>query len=160
MSQSLAEVFQKMIVNKSLTLGLITGSVGAFFDAVLGAKGFHLLHGYIVALLAIAVICDYSVGVRVAKKSGQYESNKGIDAVIRDGHIFAIVAMGWIIDQLLGTGAFIFAVLALSFTYHNIQSFAANLYVLGWDKHFPMWLFRILESEINAKVKKYKGEGK
>lgn len=159
MFQNLTEVFQKMVVNKSLALGLITGSVGAFFDAVFAAKGFHILHGYIVALLAIAVVCDYSVGVRVAKKNGQYESNKGIDAVIRDGHIFAIVAMGWIVDQLLGTGAFVFAVLALSFTYHNIQSFAANLYVLGWDKHFPMWVFKILESEINAKIKKYKNQG-
>lgn len=149
------EVFQKMLVNKSLALGLITGSIGAFIDAMFAIKGFQILHIYIAAALAIVVISDYTVGVRVAKKNGKYESNIGIDAVIRDGLIFAIVAIGWIFDQLLGTGAFVFAVLALSFIYHNLQSFVANLYVLGWDKHFPMWLFKLLESEITAKVKKY-----
>ncbi|MED4206602.1 phage holin family protein [Neobacillus mesonae] len=155
----LTDVFQKMVVNKSLVLGALTGTVGAFFDAVLGAKGFIELHMYIAAALAIIVFLDYVVGVRIAKKKDQYVSNKGIDAVIRDGIIFLIVAVGWIFDQLLNTGAFVFAVLALSFIYHNLQSFAANLYVLGWDKYFPMWLFRILESEINAKIQKYSDRG-
>jgi toxin secretion/phage lysis holin len=117
---------------------------------------------YIASALAIIVALDYAVGVRIAKKNHQYESNIGIDAGIRDGIIFAIVSLAWIFDQLLNTGAFVFAVLAFSFMYHNLQSFAANLYVIGWDKYFPMWLFRILESEINAKIKKYieKGEVK
>jgi phage-related holin len=158
----LTDVFNKMIVNKSLVLGALTGTVGAFFDAVLAAKGFNQMHVYIALALGIVVLLDYIVGDRLAKKNDKYKSNIGIDAVIRDGTIFLIVGIGWIFDQLLGTGAFVFAVLALSFFYHNLQSFAANLYVLGWDKYFPMWMFRILESEINAKIKKYseKGEGK
>jgi toxin secretion/phage lysis holin len=149
-------VFQKMIVNKSLALGAITGTIGTFLDAVFNAKGLMIMHVYIVAALAIVVALDYVVGVRVAKKNGKYESNIGIDAVIRDGIIFGTVTVAWIFDQLLSTGALIFAVLSLSFIYHNAQSFAANLYVLGWEKHFPMWLFKILESEINAKIEKYK----
>lgn len=158
---NLADVFQKMVVNKSLTLGAITGLIGVFFDAVLRTKGFNELHIYITVALVIIVAMDYVVGVRVAKKNMSYKSSVGIDAVIRDGLIFLIVALGWIFDQMLGTGALIFAVLAFSFIYHNLQSFVANLYVLGWDKHFPMWLFRILESEINAKIDKYsKGDGK
>jgi toxin secretion/phage lysis holin len=156
MLDNLSNVFQKMIVNKSLTLGAITGTIGAFLDAVFKAKGLMIMHVYIVAILAIVIALDYIVGVRVAKKNGKYESNIGIDAAIRDGIIFGVVSVAWIFDQLLGTGALIFAVLSLSFIYHNAQSFAANLYVLGWDKHFPMWLFKILESEINAKIEKYK----
>lgn len=155
----LTDVFQKMVINKSLVLGALTGTVGAFFDAVFEAKGFRDMHMYIASALAIIVFLDYVVGVRVAKKTDSYKSSVGIDAVIRDGMIFLIVAVGWIFDQLLGTGAFVFAILALSFIYHNSQSFAANIYVLGWDKHFPMWLFKILESEINAKIKKYSDRG-
>ncbi|MFF2449386.1 phage holin family protein [Neobacillus sp. NPDC058068] len=155
----LTDVFQKMLINKSLVLGALTGTVGAFFDAVFEAKGFEKMHAYIVALLAIMVALDYVVGVRVAKKNDKYKSSVGNDAVIRDGLIFAIVTMAWIFDQLLGTGALIFAVLAFAFIYHNAQSFGANLYVLGWDKYFPMWLFRILESEIKAKIKKYTDRG-
>ncbi|CRK80295.1 phage holin family protein [Neobacillus massiliamazoniensis] len=159
MFSNVNDVFQKMVANKSLMLGSITGVIGAFFDAVFQAKGFILMHVYIASALAIIVFLDYLVGVRVAKKNDKYQSNIGIDAVIRDGIIFLIVVVGWIFDQLLGTGAFVFAVLAFAFIYHNLQSFAANLYVLGWDKYFPMWLFKILESEINAKIKKYnKGE--
>lgn len=161
MFTSLVDVFQKMILNKSLVFGAITGVISTFFNAVLVAKGFQQMHIYIATALAIIVLLDYVVGVRVAQKNGTYKSSIGIDAVIRDGIIFLIVAVGWIIDQLLGTGAFVFAILAFSFMYHNLQSFAANLYVLGWDKRFPMWLFKIVESEINAKIVKYtKGEGK
>lgn len=154
--------FQKMIANKSLALGTITGTVGAFVDSLFQAKGFVEVHIYIVALLVIVLALDYAIGDRLAKKYKKYRSNIGIDAVIRDGMILLIVGVGWIFDQLLGTGAFVFAVLSFAFIYHNAQSFAANLYVLGWDKHFPMWLFRFLESEINAKIEKYdtKGVGK
>jgi toxin secretion/phage lysis holin len=155
MFNSLIDVFQKMIINKSLAFGAVTGVIGTFLDAMLTTKGFNVLHIYIAVALAIIVLLDYVVGVRVAKKNKSYQSNIGIDAVIRDGVIFLIVGVGWIFDQMLGTGAFVFAVLALSFIYHNLQSFVSNLYVLGWDKHFPMWLFKIVESEINAKIKKY-----
>ncbi|MBO0961635.1 phage holin family protein [Neobacillus sp. MM2021_6] len=156
---NVTEVFTKMVSNKSLALGTLTGTVGAFFDAVLQAKGFNKLHIYIAAALAIIVVLDYVVGDRLAKKNDLYKSNIGIDACIRDGIIFGIVGVGWIFDQLLGTGALVFAVLAFSFIYHNLQSFVSNLYVLGWDKYFPMWLFKILESEINAKIKKYSDQG-
>lgn len=159
MVHQLTDVFQKMIINKSLILGVITGAVGAFLDSVFQAKGLMLLHAYIAAALAIIVGLDYAIGVRVAKKNDKYKSNIGIDAAIRDGMIFGIVTVAWIFDQLLGTGAFFFAVLAFSFIYHNLQSFAANLYVLGWDQYFPMWLFKILESEINAKIEKYISKG-
>lgn len=159
MFENVLGVFQKMIANKSLTLGTITGTVGAFIDSLFQAKGFVMVHIYIVFLLVIVLALDYVVGDRLAKKNKKYRSNIGIDAVIRDGMILLIVAVGWIFDQLLGTGAFVFAVLSFAFIYHNIQSFAANLYVLGWDKHFPMWLFKFLESEINAKIEKYNSKG-
>lgn len=162
MFENVMSLFHKMVDNKSLALGTITGAVGAFIDSLFQAKGFVMMHMYIVIALVLVLTLDYAVGDRLAKKNKKYRSNIGIDAVIRDGIIFLIVAVGWIFDQLLGTGAFVFAVLSFAFIYHNAQSFAANLYVLGWDKHFPMWLFKFLESEINAKIEKYtnKGEGK
>lgn len=162
MFESLSSLFQKMIVNKSLLFGTAAGALSTFMDAIFEAKGFRQMHIYIASALAIIVFLDYIVGVRVAKKNGSYKSSIGIDAVIRDGVIFLVVAVGWIFDQMLDTGALVFAVLAFSFFYHNFQSFVANLYVLGWDKHYPMWLFKIVESEINAKINKFqnKGEGK
>jgi phage-related holin len=156
---NLESVFHKMVANKSLVLGAVTGTVGAFVDAIFNAKGFGKFHIYILLALMIFLVLDYAVGDRLSKKTGKYQSNIGIDAVIRDAVIVGLVAVGWIIDQLFGTGALIFSVLAFSFMYHYLQSFCANLYVLGWDKHFPMWLFKFLESEINAKIKKYTGEG-
>jgi len=158
---NLLSQLQKIIDNKSLMMGVVTGAIGAFIDSLFKAKGFVLMHMYIALLLIFVLTLDYGVGDRLAKKNKKYQSNIGIDAVIRDGMILLIVAIGWLFDQLLGTGAVVFAILAFAFIYHNLQSFAANIYVLGWDKHFPMWLFRFLESEINAKIEKYKkGDGK
>ncbi|OIK13091.1 hypothetical protein BIV60_14890 [Bacillus sp. MUM 116] len=90
MFDNLISVFLKMIVNKSLVLGALTGTVGAFFDSMLQAKGFEMMHIYIAAALAIIVFSDYVVGVRVAKKNDSYKSSIGIAAVIRDGVIFLV----------------------------------------------------------------------
>lgn len=158
MNINIFEVFQKMVADKSFAVGAIAGTIGAFVNSVFEAKGFERMHFFIALVLVIFLVLDYVVGDRLSKKNGKYRSNIGIDAVIRDAVILAVVAVGWIIDQLFGTGAFVFSVLAFSFMYHSLQSFCANLYVLGWDKYFPMWLFRFLESEIKAKINKYTGE--
>jgi toxin secretion/phage lysis holin len=145
-----------MLRNKSLSVGTIGGTIGAIFDSLLNANSLSSNHIYLLLVLLLAMGLDIIVGIRVAHKNKKYKSSIGIDAVIRNGLVLFTVIIGWLIDKIFGTGALVFGIITLSFSYHNIQSFIANLYVLGWDKWFPIWLFKVVEVEIESKLNKYK----
>ena len=82
-------------------------------------------------------------------------SEVAIDSLIRDIIIIGICAMGLGLDQLFATGSVIYTIITAAFIYHNFYSLMANIAVLGWDKHFPMWLLNWLDNEIAAKREKY-----
>ena len=153
MRDTLLEQFNKMIHDKSFLIG----SALAIPVWILNAKGWGEVHSWLIILLTLIIIAEWIVGSRLAKLSEvkNKTSEVAIDAVIRDGVIYIIVMAGWVADQLFKSGSLIFAILALAFIYHNLYSLTANLYVLGWDKHFPMWLFKWAENEIRVKKEKY-----
>lgn len=115
-------------------------------------------HHTVLATILVAVIClDWMVGSRLAKESPVKlkTSEVAIDSMVRNIIIVAICGIAWGLDYLFGTGSLIYAVATGAFIYHNFYSLMANIAVLGWDKHFPMWLIRWLDDEIKAKTKKY-----
>ncbi|MDF2946128.1 MAG: holin family protein [Bacillales bacterium] len=156
MLKQMSELVKHMIENKSMIVGIVGGTIGSFFDGLLNTASFSNNHIYLFLLLLLIIGLDFVVGIRIAHKNKMYQSNIGIDAVIRNALILLTVVIGWLIDKLLGTGALVFGILSLSLAYHNFQSFVANLYVLGWDKWFPIWLFKLVEVEVDSKIKKYK----
>lgn len=62
-------------------------------------------------------------------------------------------------DFVLKSKSFLFAVFTAAFIAQNMNSVLSNVYVLGWNKYFPMWLFSLLKDEIISKVKKYYQKG-
>lgn len=115
-------------------------------------------HHTVLAVILLAVICmDWLVGSRLAKASPVRlkTSEVAIDSMVRNIIIVAICGIAWGLDYLFGTGSLIYAVATGAFIYHNFYSLMANMSVLGWDKHFPMWLLKWLDDEIQAKTKKY-----
>ncbi|MDF2606068.1 MAG: holin family protein [Bacillales bacterium] len=156
MLKQMSELIKHMFENKSMAVGIVGGTIGSFFDGLLNTASFSNNHIYLFLLLLLIIGLDFIVGIRIAHKNKMYQSNIGIDAVIRNALILLTVVIGWLIDKILGTGALVFGILTLSLAYHNFQSFVANLYVLGWDKWFPIWLFKLVEVEVDSKIKKYK----
>ena len=69
--------------------------------------------------------------------------------------VIGMCAAGYGFDFLFNTGSVIFVIITAAFIYHNFYSLVANIAVLGWEKHFPMWLLNWLDNEIAAKKEKY-----
>ncbi|MDW5524637.1 phage holin family protein [Carnobacterium maltaromaticum] len=114
-------------------------------------------HSVLISILLGVLVFEWLVGGRLAKLSPvkRKTSEVAIDALVRDGAIIAICLGGYGFDYLLGTGSVIFAMFTVAFIYHNLYSLLANVTVLGWGKHFPIWLIKWLDNEIKAKTEKY-----
>ena len=100
---------------------------------------------------------EWLVGGRLAKLSPvkKNSSEVAIDSAIRDVIIIGMCAAGYGFDYLFNSGSFIYVIITAAFIYHNFYSLMANIAVLKWDKHFPMWLLNWLDNEIAAKKEKY-----
>ena len=155
MINQLAGLFDRMVINKSLIVGMVGGSVSSFVTLMLDSKGLNQYHMYLFIMLLVIIVIDFLIGTRLANKNKKYESNIGIDAVIRNFIVILFCVVGYMADQVVSTGMLIFAIFTIAFLYHFSQSFIANIYVLGWDKYFPVWLFKFAQVEIEAKIKKY-----
>ncbi|WP_157454985.1 phage holin family protein [Carnobacterium maltaromaticum] len=114
-------------------------------------------HSVLISILLGVLIFEWLVGGRLAKLSPvkRKTSEVAIDALVRDGAIIAICLGAYGFDFLLGTGSVIFVLFTAAFIYHNLYSLLANVTVLGWGKHFPIWLIKWLDNEIKAKTDKY-----
>ncbi len=150
----LTTMLSKMIENKSFIFGSIAAVVSAFFTKLTGITDLDIIHIQLMGILIGIILCDYLLGNRIAKKNKTYESGIAIDALIRDGIMIALSTVCYLVDQVLGTGALIFAIFVFALCYHNVQSIVANIYVIGWQKHFPIWLFNWVDSEIRAKFQR------
>ncbi|EOL41985.1 hypothetical protein RV11_GL003518 [Enterococcus phoeniculicola] len=148
---------EKMKSDGSWVLGAVTGGISLSVPGWVTAKEVGLEHIILLGILMAVFVMEWMIGSRLAKKSTNKlkSSSVMIDSAIRDFVIVicCIVAFGF--DYLLGTGSVIFTIFTVAFIYHNFYSLLANLAVLGWDKHFPMWLLKWLGDEIEAKKDKY-----
>lgn len=154
--QLFMDQISKMYDDKSWIFGVASG----FSIAIPGwvsSKDIGLEHGILMLILLAVFSMEWLVGGRLSKLSPVNLKNSTvmIDSAIRDVVIIICCIAAYGVDYLIGTGSIIYTVLTCAFIYHNLYSLLANIVVLGWDKHFPMWLIKWLEDEIEIKKDKY-----
>ena len=147
----------KMNVDGSWIFGAVTGGLTIAIPQWIYTQGWSFNHTILIGILIGVIGFEWIVGGRLATKSTNRNktSEVAIDSLIRDIIIIGICAMGLGLDQLFATGSVIYTIITAAFIYHNFYSLMANIAVLGWDKHFPMWLLNWLDNEIAAKREKY-----
>ncbi|CZQ84660.1 bacteriophage phi-29 gp14 holin [Trichococcus palustris] len=147
----------KMNVDGSWVFGAVTGGLTIAIPQWVYTQGWSLNHTILIGILIGIISFEWIVGGRLATVSTdkQRSSRVAIDSLIRDVLIIGICAMGLGLDQLFSTGSIIYTIITAAFIYHNFYSLMANIVVLRWDKHFPMWLLTWLDNEIAVKKEKY-----
>ena len=147
----------KMNVDGSWIFGAVSGGLTIAIPQWIYTQGWSMNHSILIGILIGVIGFEWLVGGRLATLSTdtQKSSRVAIDSLIRDVLIIGICAMGLGLDQLFSTGSVIYTIITAAFIYHNFYSLMANIAVLGWEKHFPMWLLNWLDNEIAAKKEKY-----
>lgn len=149
---------EKMNMDGSWYVGLVAGAVSFTIPTWVTQKEWTFQHTVLILILSVVIVLEWAVGGRLAKLSPVTSKSSGvaIDAVIRDALIFAMCGIAYGFDYLIDTtGSAIFVLFTGAFIYHNLYSLLANIEVLGWGKHFPIWLMKWLDNEIQLKTKKY-----
>lgn len=124
-------------------------------------QGPTINHAVMIVVLVVVMCCDWLSGSVLAHRSPVmlHNSHYGNEAIIRDA-IIVFICFGFMgMDFVLKSKSFLFAVFTAAFIAQNMNSVLSNVYVLGWNKYFPMWLFSLLKDEIISKVKKYYQKG-
>lgn len=123
----------------------------------LSRNGPTIDHAVMIGILIFTFILDWIAGVTLAHKSPvQYRtSHEGIYAFMRDFLIVLICAASIGLDFVFESRSFIFAFFTGAFIWQNFYSFLGNVAALGWSKYFPMWLFKLVQDEMIAKLHKY-----
>jgi phage-related holin len=152
----LMQQLTKMQDDKSWLFG-VAGGFTIGLPGWVSSKSIGLEHGILMLILLAVFVMEWLIGGRLAKQSNvkQKSSTVMIDSAIRDVIIIICCVAAYGVDYLIGTGSIIYTVLTCAFIYHNLYSLFANIVVLGWGKHFPMWLIKWLEDEVEAKKEKY-----
>lgn len=147
----------KMGVDGSWVFGVVSGGLAIAIPQWIYTQGWSANHSILIIILIGIIAMEWLVGGRLAKLSPvqKNSSEVAIDSAIRDVIIIGMCAAGYGFDHLFDTGSFIYVFITAAFIYHNFYSLMANIGVLGWEKHFPMWLMNWLENEIEAKKDKY-----
>lgn len=147
----------KMGNDGSWIVGMATGAISIVIPNWIYQKEWSMYHSVLILMLLGVLVLEWVVGRRLSTLSPvkRKTSDVAIDAAIRDAIIICICVGAYGFDYLLSTGSIIFVVFTMAFVYHNLYSLIANVAVLGWDKHFPMWLIKWLDNEIKAKTDKY-----
>lgn len=147
--------FEKMDQDKSWIVGIAGGVLA--IPQWITSKSLLVEHGILMAVLIGVLFVDYLAGSRLAKISTTKKKNSKelFECIMRDFIIVSICMLAYGFDYLLGTGAIIYTACTVAFIYQNLYSFIANIAVLGWEKNFPMWLFKWLQDEIEVKKQKY-----
>ena len=148
----------KMGNDGSWIVGAVAGAISFSIPEWITKREWSSQHTVLLLILVMLFILEWFVGGRLAKLSPvKFKTSEvAIDAAIRDFMIIILCGMAYGFDYLIqSTGSFIFVVFTLAFIYHNLYSLLANVEVLGWGKHFPMWLMKWLDNEIKAKKEKY-----
>jgi len=147
----------KMNVDGSWIFGVVSGGLTIAIPQWIFKSEWSMNHTVLISILIGVIGMEWIVGSRLATKSPvqKNSSSVAIDSAIRDVIIIGMCAAGYGFDFLFNTGSVIFVIITAAFIYHNFYSLVANFAVLGWEKHFPMWLLNWLDNEIAAKKDKY-----
>lgn len=112
-------------------------------------------HAVMMAILVLTLFIDWLTGTALARRSPVTErtSHVGNYSIIRDFIIVALCVMAIGLDYVCKTRSIIFAVFTAAFIWQNFYSVLGNVITLGWDKHFPFWLFNLIKRWVNDEVK-------
>lgn len=156
LTEMLNHTFQKMIHTHSYIFGVAVAIPAWIMNDIQSTK---TQHEEMMLVLLVVIFFDWVAGYRLAKKSTVVDrsSGYGINAAFRDFIIVSICGLSILLDDLFETKSVCFAIFTGAFIYQNFYSLLGNVAALGWDRYFPLWLFKIIEDEKNAKVKKYFG---
>ena len=154
--EMIKDLFSKMQENGVLKVGAVTG-LTLQIPQWIYSKTFTFSHAILMGILITVLVLDFLVGFSLAKQSPKEKrgSTTLFNAFVKNFVIITICMMGFAIDYLLGTFTIIFSVLTVAFIFQNAYSLAANIYVAGWTKYFPVWLFEWAKDEIELKKEKY-----
>lgn len=147
---------EKMQTSNNLAVGAITGLTLSIPQWIY-SKTMNHYHAVLIVLLVGILTLDVIAGSSLAKKSNEVKkrSRTLYDTLVRDFIIVAICIGAYGFDYLLGTYTILFTVVTAAFILQNAYSFAGNIYVLGWTKYYPVWLFKWAKDEIESKKEKY-----
>lgn len=150
------ELFSKMQQNGVFKVGAIAGITIQIPQWIYSEKVTHY-HAILMGILVTILALDFMVGFYLAKQSPakKRSSTTLFNAFVKNFVIITICVLGYGIDYLIGTKTIIFTVLTVAFALQNSYSLAANIYVAGWTKYFPTWLFEWAKDEIELKKEKY-----
>jgi phage-related holin len=115
----------------------------------------HLL---IFLILILCVSIDYicmsqMVATKViSKKVFSHQKH----AVAKIAVLILLLTMATVLDYVLRVGSVCYATLSAATILTSVRTILADIYILGWDRYFPIWLFKFLERTIDEKLKKYK----
>ena len=147
----------KMSGDGSWIFGAVSGGFAIAIPQWIYTQGWSINHSILIGILIGVIAMEWLIGGGLAKLSPvqKNSSEVAIDSAIRDVIIIGMCAAGYGFDFLFNTGSVIYVIITAAFIYHNFYSLVANIAVLGWEKHFPMWLLNWLDNEIAAKKEKY-----
>lgn len=154
----LLDQLSKMLSDKSYVVGAVASGLSiAIPEWIFVNQNWTMYHSIAIAIFTATLILDQITGRRLAKLSDKVNksSTTMIDSLFRDMAMYLVVAIGYGLDWLIGSGSIIFAFAVASLSYHTFYSFLANAVVLGWGKNYPIWVFKWLSDEIKIKAKKY-----
>lgn len=149
----MTELLLKFKDSYSKPLTIISGGLSIPFGKVL-----DVLYGSTVAqcytALIIMTILDWVTGTKAAKKDGIHTSDYGRAGVSRTFVIISFPALGFALDQIIGTNGYIFYFFIGTTLYNTWLSFTANVARAGWDKLIPTNVLNIVADEIRAKTQR------
>lgn len=138
-----------------MTLYGASSAIGVGLDYLYGAD-----HAKIMMLLILMIVMDWVSGIASSIKNKMYRSQWGIQGVLRTLFILMFPAAAALMDNMVGTPGFIFYAITTGLIYHTFNSVVANIARSGWDKWIPKQILNMLQSEIEAKNKRYEKQTK
>ncbi|MGG4452348.1 phage holin family protein [Brevibacillus porteri] len=104
----------------------------------------------ILIVLFFMIALDWITGISAAKKNQSYSSDYGISRIPRTLFLFALPAVGNMLDRVMGTPGFLFYGVTFGLIYHTWTSLTANAHRAGWP--MPKSIENLVGSEIKAKA--------
>ncbi|MCM3141645.1 phage holin family protein [Brevibacillus sp. MER 51] len=143
--------FAQSLDNVATPANGIAATVGVFL-----APAFQYLYGTgrmdILILLFIMNALDWVTGIAAAKKDLTYSSDYGLSRIPRTLFLFALPAVGNLLDKVMGTPGFLFYGVTFGLIYHTWTSLTANAHRAGWP--MPKSIEKLVGSEIKAKTER------
>lgn len=149
------EKVMSFLSSQNITIYGISSAVGVGLDFMYGEN-----HAQVMMLLIILIVMDWLSGIACSIKHQTYQSQWGIQGILRTVMILMFPSAAAMLDSMIGTPGFIFYAMTTGLMYHTLNSIIANIARAGWEKWIPSQILKMLATEIEAKNKRYERQSK